>query len=82
MNIALCIITVVMFLLLLFINTKTYLDTRFGVCMTFASGVCCPCSDTQPSTILRMDDICYVPMPGSISAQLSGRSILVHQAVS
>jgi len=61
---------------------KTYFDTRFGVCMTCVSGVCWPCSDTQPSTILRMDDICHAPMSRNISAMLHGRSILVHQTIS
>ena len=50
--------------------------------MTGASGVCWPCSDTQPSTILRMDDICHAPMPGNISAMSPTRSIVVHRVIS
>jgi len=61
---------------------ETYFDMRFGACMTWVSGVCWPCSDTQPSTMLRMDDIYHVPMLRSISATSSGKSILVHQVVS
>jgi len=60
---------------------KTYFDMRFGVCITGASGVCWPCSDTQPSTILRMDDICHAPMPSNISAVSPGISITIHQAI-
>jgi len=61
---------------------KTYFDMRFGVCMTCASGVWWPCSDTQPSTILRMDDICHAPMLSNISAASPGISITIHQAIS
>ena len=46
---------------------------RFGVCMTCISGVCWPCSDTQPSTMLRIDDISHIisaTSPGTASSIL------------